>query len=230
LSNADLYISKIDFSRYLNRNDCSQCGFLSCDAFILALKKGEAGPRECSFISRNNTYAFEAVGKIEESWPEVPLLTHPRPAFTEAVRKIEESWPEVPLLTHPRPAFTGLVELNHPDERSLMLISGNNEYTEQVLLTVLGTTVCPFYVLFVDTDGNTVDMAMIYKTLTAERIRDALKSNAPEEKVAAREILLPGLASSIKSETETLTGWKVGLGPVCAAELPLFLADIWIPL
>jgi len=206
LSNADLYISKIDFSRYLNRNDCSQCGFLSCDAFILALKKGEAGPRECSFISRNNTYAFEAV------------------------RKIEESWPEVPLLTHPRPAFTGLVELNQPDERSLMLISGNNEYTEQVLLTVLGTTVCPFYVLFVDTDGNTVDMAMIYKTLTAERIRDALKSNAPEEKVAAREILLPGLASSIKSETETLTGWKVGLGPVCAAELPLFFADIWIPL
>jgi len=206
LSNADLYLNKIDFSRYLNKNDCIQCGFPSCDAFILALKKGEAGPRECSFISRNNTYAFEAV------------------------RKIEESWPEVPLLTHPRPAFTGLVELNQPDERSLMLISGNNEYTEQVLLTVLGTTVCPFYVLFVDTDGNTVDMAMIYKTLTAERIRDALKSNAPEEKVAAREILLPGLASSIKSETETLTGWKVGLGPVCAAELPLFLADIWIPL
>lgn len=206
MSNADLYLNKIDFSRYLNKNDCIQCGFPSCDAFILALKKGEAGPRECSFISRNNTYAFEAV------------------------RKIEESWPEVPLLTHPRPAFTGLVELNQPDERSLMLISGNNEYTEQVLLTVLGTTVCPFYVLFVDTDGNTVDMAMIYKTLTAERIRDALKSNAPEEKVAAREILLPGLASSIKSETETLTGWKVGLGPVCAAELPLFLADIWIPL
>ena len=159
----------------------------SCDAFILALKKGEAGPRECSFISRNNAYAFEAV------------------------RKIEESWPEVPLLTHPRPAFTGLVELNQPDERSLMLISGNNEYTEQVLLTVLGTTVCPFYVLFVDTDGNTVDMAMIYKTLTAERIRNALKSNGTEEKVAAREILLPGLASSIKSETETLTGWKVRL-------------------
>lgn len=206
MSNADLYINKIDFSRYLNKNDCLQCGFPSCDAFILALKKGEAGPRECSFISRNNTYAFEAV------------------------RKIEESWPEVPLLTHPRPAFTGLIELNKPDERSLMLISGNNEYTEQVLLTVLGTTVCPFYVLFVDTDGNTVDMAMIYKTLTAERIRNALKINRTEEKVATREILLPGLASSIKSETERLTGWKVGLGPVCAAELPLFLADIWIPL
>jgi CO dehydrogenase/acetyl-CoA synthase gamma subunit (corrinoid Fe-S protein) len=206
LSNADLYINKIDFSRYLNQNDCDRCGFSSCDSFIDAIKRGEKLPQECSFIGRNKAYAFEAV------------------------RKIGESWPEVPLLTHPRPAFTGLVELNQPDERSLMLISGNNEYTEQVLLTVLGTTVCPFYVLFVDTDGNTVDMAMIYKTLTAERIRNALKINDLEEKVTTREILLPGLASSIKSETETLTGWKVGLGPVCAAELPLFLADIWIPL
>ena len=135
------------FQRYLNQNDCAQCGFSSCNSFIDAIKRGEKFPQECSFIGRNKAYAFEAV------------------------RKIEESWPEVPLLTHPRPAFTGLVELNQPDERSLMLISGNNEYTEQVLLTVLGTTVCPFYVLFVDTDGNTVDMAMIYKTLTAERIQ-----------------------------------------------------------
>jgi CO dehydrogenase/acetyl-CoA synthase gamma subunit (corrinoid Fe-S protein) len=206
LPNADLYIDKIDFQRYLNQNDCVQCGFSSCNSFIEAIKRGEKFPRECSFIGRNKAYAFEAV------------------------RKIEESWPEVPLLTHPRPAFTGLIELNQPDKRSLMLVSGNNEYTEQVLLTVLGTTVCPFYVLFVDTDGNTVDMAMIYKTLTAERIRNALKINDPGEKVTTREILLPGLASSIKSETETLTGWKVSLGPVCAAELPLFLADIWIPL
>ena len=126
MSNADLYINKIDFKRYLNQNDCAQCGFSSCNSFIDAIKRGEKFPHECSFIGRNKAYAFEAV------------------------RKIEESWPEVPLLTHPRPAFTGLVELNQPDERSLTLISGNNEYTEQVLLTVLGTTICPFYLLFVD--------------------------------------------------------------------------------
>ena len=203
---ADLYIDKIDFQRYLNQNDCSQCGFSSCNSFIDAIKKGENFPQECSFIGRNKAYAFEAV------------------------KKIEETWPEVPLLTHPRPAFTGLVELNQPDERSLMLISGNNEYTEQVLLTVLSTTVCPFYVLFVDTDGNTVDMAMIYKTLTAERIHNSLTTTGIEKIIAAKDIILPGLASSLKDEVEALTGWNVSLGPVCAAELPLFLADIWIPL
>ena len=206
MSNADLYINKIDFNRYLNQDECAHCGFSSCNSFIDAIKRGEKFPQECSFIGRNKAYAFEAV------------------------KKIEETWPEVPLLTHPRPAFTGLVELNQPNERSLMLISGNNEYTEQVLLTVLGTTVCPFYVLFVDTDGNTVDMAMIYKTLTAERIHNSLTTTGIEKRIAAKDMILPGLASSLKDEVEALTGWNVSLGPVCAAELPLFLADIWIPL
>jgi len=205
LSNADLYVNKIDFKRYLNQNDCAQCGFSSCNSFIDAIKRGEKFPHECSFIGRNKAYAFEAV------------------------RKIEESWPEVPLLTHPRPVFAGLVELNQPDERSLMLISGNNEYTEQVLLTVLSTTVCPFYVLFVDTNGNTVDMAMIYKTLTAERIHNSLTTTGIEKRIAAKDIILPGLASPLKDDVEALTGWNVRVGPVCIAELPLFLSDIWVP-
>ena len=205
MSSADLYIDKIDFHRYLNQQECAECAFPSCDDFISAMKRGEATPDECSFIRLNKAYAFEAV------------------------KKIEETWPDVPLLTHPRPAVTGLFEFNQPDDRSLVLISGNNEFTEEVVLTVLGTTICPFYVLFVDTDGNTVDMAMVYKTLTAERIQNALKINDMGKKVATREILLPGLASAIKRDTETLTGWKVRVGPVCLAELPLFLSDIWVP-
>jgi len=202
---ADLYVDKINFQRYLNQNDCVQCGFPSCEAFINALKTGKRSLLECSFIGRNKAYVFEAV------------------------RKIEESWPDVPLLAHPRPAVTGLVEINQPDDRSLVLISGNNEYTEQVLLTVLSTTVCPFYVVFVDTEGHTVDMSMIYKTLTVERIRNALTMAGMEERLVVKELILPGLASSLKNELENLTGWNVKVGPVCAAELPLFLSEIWIP-
>jgi len=202
---ANLYLNRLNLKRYLNINLCRACGFPSCEKFIEAVKKGEKKYQDCLYINRNITYSLEAV------------------------RKIEELWPEVPLLTHPRPAFTGLIELNQPDERSLMLISGNNEYTEQVLLTVLSTTVCPFYVLFVDTDGNTVDMAMIYKTLTAERIHNSLTTTGIEKRIAAKDIILPGLASSLRDEVEALTGWNVRVGPVCIAELPLFLSDIWVP-
>jgi acetyl-CoA decarbonylase/synthase complex subunit gamma len=135
----------------------------------------------------------------------------------------------VPLLLHPRPGFCGLIELNNPGPASPVVLSGNNEYTEQVLMTVLGTTVCPFFVLFVNTEGNTVDMAMIYQTLTAERVYTALKETGLGEKAEVREFLIPGLAASLKADIERLTGWRVRVGPVCAAELPLFLSESWIP-
>jgi CO dehydrogenase/acetyl-CoA synthase gamma subunit (corrinoid Fe-S protein) len=50
-----------------------------------------------------------------------------------------------------------------------------------------------------------------------------------ENKVTAKDIIIPGLASSLKNEIETMTGWNASVGPVCAAELPLYLSDIWIP-
>ena len=72
-------------------------------------------------------------------------------------------------------------------------------------------------------------MSMIYCTLTAERVADALRETGIEEKVSSREIIIPGLASSLREEIEKITGWRVRVGPLCAAELPLFLSEIWIP-
>jgi CO dehydrogenase/acetyl-CoA synthase gamma subunit (corrinoid Fe-S protein) len=205
MGGADLYLDKIDFSRYLNPEDCSHCGLPSCDVFIESVRKGLAKTRDCTFLRGNSAYALESIEKIRGLWPEVPLLTHPRPSFV------------------------GLIELNEPKPESLVLISGNNEYTEQVLMTVLSTTVCPFFVIFVNTEGNTVDMAMIYRTLTAERIGSALRGTGIEKRSSAREIIIPGLASSLREEIEERTKWRVRAGPLCAAELPLFLSEIWIP-
>lgn len=205
MASANLYLETINFLRYFNKADCIECGFTSCDEFIDALRKGIRRPQDCSFISKNQAYALDIIQRIKDLWPEVPLLTHPRPSLI------------------------GLVELNKPDSKSLILITGNNEYTEQVLMTVLGTTICPFFVIFVDTDGNTVDMAMIYKTLTAERIHKALKETGIEQKASRKELIVPGLVSILKNDIERLTGWDVRVGPVCAAELPLFFSEIWIP-
>lgn len=202
---ADLYLDEINFLHYFNKQNCVQCGFSSCREFIDALRSGLRNPRDCSLIDGNEAYALEAVQKIKDLWPEVPLLLHPRPG----------------------PA--GLVELNNPSSESPVIISGNNEYTEQVLLTVLSTTISPFFVIFVDTDGNTVDMSMVYQTLTAERIHKAIKKADIEGKAGKREMLIPGLASTLKEDIVRLTGWHVEVGPKCAAELPLFLSHIWIP-
>lgn len=205
MTSANLYLDEINFLKYLDKTDCACCGFSSCKEFADFLKSGKKNPHECTEINRNTAYAFEIVQKMGQLWPEVPLLLHPRPASA------------------------GLVELNNPNENSPVLISGNNEYTEEILLTVLGTTISPFFVIFVDTDGNTVDMAMIFKTLSAERISKSLKETGIDKKVSAKEMIIPGLAASLKNDIETLTGWRVRVGPKCAAELPLFLSGIWVP-
>lgn len=205
VASADLYLERLDLIKYLNKTDCAQCGITSCDKFISALRNGIKKPQDCPFLSKNEAYAFEVVLRVKDLWPEVPLLTHPRPSLT------------------------GLMELNRPNTESLVLISGNNEYTEQVLMTVLGTTIVPFFVIFVDTDGNTIDMAMIYQTLTAERVYNALKETGVEKKAGKRELIIPGFAASIKEDIEKLTGWHVKVGPICAAELPLFLSEFWTP-
>lgn len=205
MASADLYLEKVNLKKYLDKTDCAQCGITSCDEFIIALRNGIKKPQDCPFLSKNEVYAFEVVLRVKDLWPDVPLLTHPRPSLV------------------------GLVELNKPNTGSLVLISGNNEYTEQVLMTVLGTTIGPFFVIFVDTDGSTIDMAMIYQTLTAERVYKALKETEVEKKAGKRELIIPGFAASIKEDIEKLTGWRVRVGPICAAELPLFLSELWTP-
>jgi len=205
MASADLYLEKVDFLRYLKRTDCAQCGIESCEEFINALREGTKIPQDCPFLNNNEAYAFEVALKAKDLWPEVPLLTHPRPSLI------------------------GPVEINNPNSESLVLISGNNDYTEQVLLTTLGTTISPFFILFVDTDGSTVDMSMIYQILTAERIHKAIKETNIQEKAKKREMIIPGFASSLVEDIEKLTGWHVTVGPICVAELPLFLSEIWTP-
>lgn len=203
MTSADVYLDKIDFLQYLKRPDCTQCGIESCEELINALRKGVKRPQDCTFLSNNEAYAFEVALKAKDLWPDVPLLTHPRPGLI------------------------GLVEINNPNSESLLLISGNNDYTEQVLLTTLGTTTGAFHVLFVDTNGDTIDMAMIYQSFTAEKIFKTIKESGIEDRVTKRELIIPGFASSLKQDIEKMTGWQVQVGPICAAELPLFLSRIW---
>lgn len=201
---ADLYYDEIDFLKYLKLEECNLCGFSSCKEFVEAFRAKRVNINKCPTILNNNIYALEAVDKIKHLWPEVPITMNPMPAPT------------------------GLFELNNPHENSPIIISGNNEYTEEIILTVLSTTICPFHVIFVDTEGNTIDMSMIYKTFTPEKIKYAIDYSKIENLTNIKEMIIPGLAEPIKKDIEMITGWKVRVGPKCAAELPLYLSDLWI--
>ena len=112
-----------------------------------------------------------------------------------------------------------------------MLVTGNSEFTLTVLTGLLALTVSPFFLLQVDTRGDTADMAMIYRSFTPQRLDQALETHKLAERLSHRELIIPGVLAPMKEELAGyLTGWTIIPAPICAAELPLFLGDKWQPL
>jgi len=197
---ADLYLNKINFLKYLPQTDCQECGEVSCAEFVKQLKKRSRTPSACTFLTDSQIRAFQLALQGERILPQVPALDLPRPAPT------------------------GLVEINHPNESSLLLISGNSEFTQEVLSSIMAYTLSSYWLLFADCRGDTVDMAMIYESFKVEKILATLKDLSVDLR---REIVLPGFASPLKKPLEQQIEWQVKVGPLCIAELPLFLGDDW---
>jgi CO dehydrogenase/acetyl-CoA synthase gamma subunit (corrinoid Fe-S protein) len=89
--------------------------------------------------------------------------------------------------------------------------------------------VSPFFLLMVDCRGDTVDMAMIYRSFTPQRLDQAIEQNKLAARVTYRRLIIPGILAPLKEELATYTGWEIVAGPICAAELPLFMGEAWQP-
>lgn len=194
---ADLYEKSIQIESYITSGDWCACGFHSRSEFLDNLRAGRLQPSRCKMAKMRF----------------LPLLWGARP---------HEILPDVQVFQHPSPSPTGFFPINQPKKDSPVLVSGNSKLTVEVLTAVLSTTVSPFWYLVVDTDGHTVDMAIVYETFTAKRvvksiIQDGLDQIAPES-----ALFLPGFAAPIREELAKKIRHPVTIGPVCAAELPLF--------
>jgi CO dehydrogenase/acetyl-CoA synthase gamma subunit (corrinoid Fe-S protein) len=200
---ADLYLNRIDFLRYLPGSDCRECGVSSCAAFLRQFKEGNRRAADCPSLPRHRAAALR-----------LALSAH-------------EILPAVPALDLPRPGFQGLMEINNPEDDSPILVSGNSQFTQEVVTTLMAATVSPFRLLFVDCRGDTVDMAMIYDSLTAEGIRRSLGEAGLLARRQELELVLPGFASRLREPLEREMGCRVRVGPLCIAELPLFLGERW---
>ncbi len=116
-----------------------------------------------------------------------------------------------------------------PGPEAPLLVSGNSEFTLTVLSGLLALTISPFYLLLVDTRGDTADMAMIYRSFTPQRLDQALEAHRLAQRLRQRRLIIPGVLAPLKEELAAYTGWTIRPGPICAAELPLFLGDQWQP-
>lgn len=198
---ADLYEKSIRIESYISASDCRACGFHSRTEFLDRLRAGKVNPSQCKMVKMRFLSLLWAV-------------------------KPGEILPEVEVLQFPSPVPTGLFPINRPEKDSPILVSGNSKLTVEVLTAVLSTTLSPFWYLVVNTDGHTVDMAMVYKVLTAERIVQILIREKADQIAPNSTLFLPGLAKSINADLAKQSDRNVKLGPVCAAELPLFFGEI----
>ena len=201
---ADLYLDRIDLGRHAPAEMCDVCRVDSLEELLDRLRKGRVRGGQCPHWPRERVEAFRMAAGAGEALPVIPSLDVPRP--TNA----------------------GVLDLNGPTAVSPVLITGNSQLTHEVLLAVLSTTTAPMRMVSVDTGGHTVDMSLVYETLTPEAIAGALGADASAARDFAGRIILPGLAEELAAPVSEMLDRPVEVGPVCAAELPLFFGPDWV--
>jgi CO dehydrogenase/acetyl-CoA synthase gamma subunit (corrinoid Fe-S protein) len=203
---ANLYVDRIDIAPYLSPEECRGLGGPECTTVAARLKEGSLTPEDCQALTPAR-----------------------RQALSLAVRA-QEILPVVQSLELPRPVPTDLFEINSPGPDAPLLVTGNSEFTLAVVTGLLAFTVSPFYLLLVDTRGDTVDMSMIYRSFTPQRLDQGLSAHNLGEKLRQRQLIIPGVVAPLKEELAAYTGWDIQVGPICIAELPLFLGEaFWQP-
>ena len=202
---ANLYVDRIDLARYLTPAEVRQSGARDARDLADRLQQGTLSPVDCSFFPPVKRYALSLAVRAAEVLPPVQSLDLPRPVPPD------------------------LFELNEPGPDAAVIVTGNSEFTLTVMTGLLATTVSPFYLLLVDCRGDTVDMAMVFRSFTPQRLSQSLDAHRLAGRLSHRRLLLPGILTPLREELAAYTGWEIQVGPICAAELPLFLGEAWQP-
>ena len=202
---ANLYIDRIDLARYLTPEEVRQSFARDSGELAARLKDGSLALTDCPWFGTAKRHALSLALNAAAVLPPVQSLELPHPVAPE------------------------LFDINEPGPESPVLVSGNSEFTLTVMTGILATTVSPFYLLLADCRGDTVDMSMIFRSFTPQRLDQSLEANGLAGRVTHRRLILPGIIAPLREELAAYTGWEITVGPICAAELPLFMGEAWQP-
>jgi CO dehydrogenase/acetyl-CoA synthase gamma subunit (corrinoid Fe-S protein) len=233
----DLYFKRIDVARYLPRPvaECRDCNTAGCRSFVSRLERGDLA-------------AEARAGEVSADG--CPMLTPDRLHAFRIALAPETLLPEVEISQLPRPVEPGVVSTGSPTADAPILVTANNEGTVAVMTALLSLSSSPFRLVVADTRGDSVDMAMILGSLTADRILTTLDTpelrnsptpqllNSPTPELpnpstpelldsSTPHLILPGFAAPLAREISSRSPWRPVVGPICAAELPLFLGERW---
>ncbi|NVM03761.1 MAG: acetyl-CoA decarbonylase/synthase complex subunit gamma [Candidatus Helarchaeota archaeon] len=83
------------------------------------------------------------------------------------------------------------------------------------------------WLLVVDTEGISVESSVAGGQMNAGKVTEAIKETGLEDKVEHRIIIIPGLAARISGELESLSNWKVLVGPRDSSGIPDLMKKYW---
>ncbi len=141
--------------------------------------------------------------------------------YFELIEKAEEVLPKIPIPELPVPSSVGIINIGG-DDNAPFLVTSNSLYTHTLLGAILDFANISAKIISIDTEGYTVDMAVLLEKFRGHKIREILE----REGISPNMLIIPGFASDLKDEIERETRCKVVVGPVCAVELPLFLISL----
>lgn len=160
-------------------------------------------------------YADLVILRYYEPWALLPVVFLRYDIFND---------PRRPIWIEP-----GLYRFGHPNEDAPVLITSNFSITYHYVVRNISKTglAIDCYVIVVDTDGLAVDAAVAGRKLTAEIIAEAVRKSGIADKVRHRNLIIPGRAAKLSGELESLSGWKVMVGPRDVEDLLRYLKEKW---
>ena len=134
------------------------------------------------------------------------------------------------IFTDPQRPMTvtqGIYEIGKPDENSPVLVTTNFSLTYFIVSGEIEGSRVPSWLLIMDTEGLSVMTAWAAGKFAGDSVAMFVKKSGIADKVAKKELIIPGYAASISGEMdEDLPDWKIIIGPRDAALIPKFLKDM----
>ncbi len=134
------------------------------------------------------------------------------------------------IFTDPQRPMTvteGIYEIGAPDENSPVLVTTNFSLTYFIVSGEIEGSRVASWLLVMDTEGLSVMTAWAAGKFAGDAVAMFVKKCGIADKVAHKNIVIPGYAASISGEMEEdLPDWNITIGPRDASLLPKFLKDM----
>ena len=167
-------------------------------------------------VSEAATYIAKYAGLVImnsiENYKALALLTLRQNIYTD---------PQKPLQVEPR-----IYEIGAVSDKSPVIATTNFSLTYYTVESEVEASKVPSYIISVDSEGMSVLTAWAAEKFTAGKISSVLKNSGIAEKVAHKNVIIPGYVAILSAKLEEESGWKVIVGPREASGIPTFLKGL----